>query len=138
MRFPYHGAGIGLILNGKILMGKRSDTPFHGTWCVPGGGTDKDIDSDDLSTAKRELREETSVDFSKLEAVYLGEWSLRLPFFSWTTFFFRIPSFEQKLVPNEFYELRWLDPSDILNRTDKKKHFRPFTKSEVRCLVDLL
>ena len=138
MRFPYHGAGIGLILDGKILMGRRSDTPFHGTWCVPGGGRDKALDSDDLSTAKREMWEETAVDFSKLDASYLGEWTLKLPFFSWTTFFFSIPSFDQKLVPNEFYELQWLDPASILDNSDKKKHFRPFTKSEVRSLLNLI
>ena len=138
MRFPYRGAGIGLLLDGKILMGRRSDHPFHGTWCVPGGTRDKALDSDDLSTAIRELREETSVDFMKLDAAYIGQWSLKLPFFRWTTFFYRISSFDQDLVPNEFYELQWLEPSAVLEKTDRKKHFRPFTRSEVRCLADIL
>ena len=140
MRFPYHGAGIGFILDGKILMGKRSDSPFHGTWCVPGGCREKGIDSDDLATAIREVEEETHIDFTSLKTEYMGKWTLKVPFFSWTTFFYRLDSFDQKPVPNEleFYELQWIDPQGILNRTDKKKHFRPFTKSEVRCLLGLI
>ena len=138
MRFPYHGAGLGLVLGNKILMGKRSDTPFHGTWCVPGGCREKSVDKDDLATAVRETREETGIVFSDLDATYLGTWTLKVPFFSWSTFFYRISSFDQKLVPFEFYELQWLDIQDILNKTDKKKHFRPFTKSEVQYLLNLL
>jgi len=138
MRFPYHGAGLGLVLGNKILMGKRSDTPFHGRWSVPGGCREKGVDKDDLATAVRETREETGIVFSDLDATYLGTWTLKAPFFSWSTFFYRISSFDQKLVPFEFYELQWLDIQDILNKADKKKHFRPFTKSEVQYLLNLL
>ena len=129
---------MGLVLGNKILMGKRSDTPFHGTWCVPGGCREKSVDKDDLATAVRETREEAGIVFSDLDATYLGTWTLKAPFFSWSTFFYRISSFDQKLVPFEFYELQWLDIQDILNKTDKKKHFRPFTKSEVQYLLSLL
>jgi len=129
---------LGLVLGNKILMGKRSDTPFHGTWCVPGGCREKSVDKDDLATAVRETREEAGIVFSDLDATYLGTWTLKAPFFSWSTFFYRISSFDQKLVPFEFYELQWLDIQDILNKTDKKKHFRPFTKSEVQYLLSLL
>ncbi|MBO6000345.1 MAG: NUDIX hydrolase [Spirochaetales bacterium] len=138
MRFPYHGAGIALVLDNKILMGKRSDTPFHGTWCVPGGCREKGIDKDDFATAVRETFEETGIVFSDLDATYLGKWTLKAPFFSWSTFFYRITSFDQKLVPFEFYELQWLKIDDILNKTDKKKHFRPFTKSEVQYLLSII
>ena len=139
MRFPYHGAGLALVMDNKILMGRRSDTPFHGTWCVPGGCREKGVDKDELSTAVRETFEETGIVFSDLEKPeFLGKWTLKVPFFSWSTFFYRISSFDQKLVPFEFYELQWLELEDILNRTDKKKHFRPFTKSEVQYLQSVL
>ena len=135
MRFPYHGAGIALVMDGRILMGKRSDRPFHGMWSIPGGCREIAKDSDELSTAIREFREETEIDFEKLDAKFICKWTLKVPFFSWTTYFYSIESQDLKPVPHEFFELLWLDPKDILEDRDKKKHFRPFTKSEVRCLL---
>ena len=133
MRFPYHGAGIGLIKDGTILLGKRSDHPFYGLWCVPGGCREK-TDASELCTAIREFTEETGVDFSFLEAKPIGSWKLRLPFFSWCTFFYSISDFEASFSLDEFSEVEWVP----LERIGKKKHLRPFTKSEVRCLSNLL
>ena len=133
MRFPYRGAGIGLVKDGRILLGKRSDHPFNGRWCVPGGGREKS-DSSELSTAIREFAEETGVDFSALNAKPLGSWKLRFPFFSWRTFFYGISDFEASFSLDEFSDIEWVSISEI----GKKKHLRPFTKSEVRCLSNLL
>ena len=138
MRFPYHGAGIGLVLGGKVLMGKRADSPFKGSWSVPGGGREKGLDTDEFATAVREFKEETELSFNDLHASFICKWTLKAPFFSWTTYYYRISKLDQKPVPHEFFELKWLDPNDIINGTDKKKHFRPFTKSEVRCLLNNL
>ena len=137
-RFPFHGSGIGLVMDGKILMGKRSTIPFEGTWTVPGGTFDSDEkDKYELDTAIRELREETALRFSDLKASYLGKWTLKGPFFSWTTFFYEIPSLDQEIIPNEFYDLIWLDPKYIVNGKYDMK-FRPFTKSEMKQLMQLL
>ena len=133
MRFPYHGAGIGLVKDGRILMGKRSDKPFKGTWCVPGGGREK-TDSSELDNAVREFTEETGVDFSALDAKAIGSWKLRLPFFSWRTFLYVITDFEASFSLDEFDQVEWIP----LEMVGKKKHLRPFTKSEVRCLSKLL
>ena len=133
MRFPYRGAGIGLILDGRILLGKRTDRPFKGQWCVPGGGREKP-DASELSTAAREFAEETGVDFSSLEAKPIGSWKLRLPFFRWCTFFYSISDFKASFSLDEFSEVEWVP----LDEVGKKMHLRPFTKSEVRCLIDLL
>lgn len=133
MRFPYHGAGIALVCDGRILFGKRSDRPFKGQWCVPGGGREK-TDASELENAIREFSEETGVDFSSLEAKAIGSWKLRLPFFSWVTFFYVVPSFEASFCLDEFSEIEWVPVSEA----GKKKHLRPFTRSEVRCLVRLL
>ena len=133
MRFPYHGAGIGLVHDGRILLGKRSDRPFAGTWCVPGGGREK-TDSSELDNAVREFSEETGVDFSALDAKAIGSWKLRLPFFSWQTYFYIIKDFEASLYPDEFDQIEWVPLEEVV----KKKHLRPFTKSEVRCLSKLL
>lgn len=137
-RFPFHGSGIGLVMDGKILMGKRSTIPFEDTWTVPGGTFDSnENDKYELDTAIRELREETALRFSDLNASYLGKWTLKGPFFSWTTFFYEIPSLEQEMVPNEFYDLLWLDPKYIVNGKYDMK-FRPFTKQEMKQLMNLL
>ena len=133
MRFPYHGAGIGLVCDGRILLGKRTDRPFRGLWCVPGGGREK-TDSSELYTAIREFTEETGVDFSTLNAKPIGSWKLRLPFFSWRTFFYSTSDLDASFSLNEFSEAEWVPLQEI----GKKKHLRPFTKSEVRCLSILL
>ena len=140
MRFPYRGAGIGLVKDGCLLLGKRSDTPFYGKWAVPGGSRDR-IDSDDLYTAKRELLEEMSVDFGSLESRFICSWTLKVPFFSWTTFFYAIDSFDQeiRLAPDEFSEYEWVPLDQLTGKGERtKKHLRPFVRSEVRCLVENL
>ena len=138
MRFPYHGAGIGLILNDSILVGKRSKSPFKDQWSVPGGSAEKGLDKNALETAMREFLEETGVDFKTLDAKAVCSWTLKVPFFSWTTFFYTVDSFSAELKPDEFSVLCWVPLKEILRNTDKKKHFRPFTKSEVRCVMDSL
>ena len=133
MRFPYHGAGIGLVCDGRILLGKRSDKPFRGQWCVPGGGREK-ADASELANAIREFTEETGVDFSSLDAKPIGSWKLRLPFFSWATFFYVVSDFKASFRPDEFSEIEWVQVAEV----GKKKHLRPFTRSEVRLLSRLL
>ena len=133
MRFPYHGAGIGLVHEGRILLGKRSDRPFRGLWSVPGGGREK-TDASELDNAVREFCEETGVDFVSLDAKPIGSWKLYLPFFSWRTFFYVVSDFKASFCLDEFSEIEWVPIREVR----KKKHLRPFTKSEVRCLEKLL
>lgn len=128
MRFPYRGAGIGLVYKDTLLVGKRSDHPFCGRWAVPGGGREAS-DKDYLETAIRELGEETGIVFSSLNAERLCSWTLRLPFFHWTTYYYRIESNDMTLCPNEFSSLQWVPIAEL-----KKKHLRPFMASEVRHL----
>ena len=138
MRFPYHGAGIGLVKDGCLLMGRRSDTPFFGRWAVPGGGRER-TDSDELETAKREFREETSVDFADLKTAFLCKWTLKVPFFSWTTYFFSVEGFEGQMHSDEFSEFEWVPLENLTcARKSRKKHLRPFTRSEVSFLMHYL
>ena len=138
MRFPYHGAGIGLVKDGCLLMGRRSDTPFYGRWAVPGGGRDK-ADSDEFATAVREFREETSVDFQSLKTVFICKWTLKVPFFSWSTYFYSVDSFDYEPHSDEFSEFEWVSLERLTGKgKGRKKHLRPFTRSEVRLLQENL
>ena len=132
LRFPYKGAGIGLVLNDSILIGKRSKKPFIGTWAVPGGGKEKDEDY--LSCAKREFYEETGCKLEALTAKPIGSWTLSfLPFFKWTTFFYQIDLFILQLKPDEFSELQWVSIEKV-----KARKCRPFTSFEIRKLKKLI
>lgn len=137
-RFPYHGAGVGLIMDGKILMGKRLNTPlFSDKWAVPGGTREK-FDADDFATATRELKEEMAINLENLDATYIGQWSLTIPFFSWKTYFYSIDSMDQQIVLKEFSEYRWLEIDKILDGSYSDLDFRPFTRSEMKKLAKLL
>ena len=134
MRFPYHGAGIGLVKDRCLLLGRRSDTPFYGKWAVPGGGRDKS-DSDEMATALREFKEETSIDFSDLDTSFICKWTLKAPFFSWTTYFYAVESFDYEPHSDEFSEFEWVPLESLTgNCKGRKKHLRPFTRSEVSFL----
>lgn len=136
MRFPYRGAGIGLVFEDKILLGLRSKKPFMRTWCVPGGGFDKAKDKDDLSNAVREFEEETGIRFDRCWE-FLGSFSLSVPFFSWKTFFFKVDSELTSFAPDEFYSLKWFHVSEIKKETAGFA-LRPFAVSEIRKLKSLL
>ena len=128
LRFPYKGAGIGLVYNGSILMGVRSKKPFLGTWAVPGGGKEKGEDY--LTCAKREFWEETGCKLDLLKPDIIGSWTLSfLPFFKWTTYFYKIEAFDSELKPSEFSQLEWVSLEKI-----KGLRCRPFTSWEIKTL----
>ena len=52
----------------KVLLIQRDLEPFAGTWALPGGFVEVDETLDEA--ARRELREETSIDVSYLEQLY--------------------------------------------------------------------
>ena len=123
MRFPYRGAGAVIVCNGMVLLGTRAKRPFKGSWCIPGGGTEKGENA--LQTAIRETAEETAIKLDKPSSD--RSWTLRLPFFSWTSYYF-----ELKKMPEteacEFNELRWVPVSDICLL---KGRLRPFLRKEL-------
>ena len=45
-----------------VLLIKRKNTPYRGSWALPGGHLDVDTDQTLLVTAERELEEETGID----------------------------------------------------------------------------
>ena len=132
MRFPYKGAGVGLVRKGRILIGMRSKKPFIGKWSVPCGGLEKGETY--LEDAMREFYEETGCDLKAMQRSFLGSWTLCLPpFFHWTTFFFKTDISEIKLSPSEFTCLEWISLDEV-----KSLPCRPFTWFEMRKLRKLL
>jgi len=133
MRFPYKGAGIALFYSNNegnfILLGQRSDHPFHNRWSVPGGFYEKIKDNSILSNAIREFDEETGVKFSNISTSFVGNWTLKLPFFKWTTFAYLTNEMILDFIPNEFYKLQWVNIKEL-----NKYKLRPFTKKEVSLL----
>ena len=123
MRFPYKGAGVVLICNGKVLVGMRSKKPFKNRWSIPGGSLEKGETY--LECALRELKEETGVNIENPQSCF-GKWTLCVPFFRWTSFFFSTDT-EAELTPSEFSVLKWLTPEEL-----GKKKLRPFTGSELK------
>lgn len=133
MRFPYKGAGIALINENSIFLGKRSKTPFIKTWAVPGGGFEKKKDKDYICTAIREFKEETSIDFNKLKTKYLGYWRLKFPFFCWTTYFYFYEGTFANLELDELSEVKWVNYRDT-----NKLRLRPFCKLEIHKALEFI
>jgi len=63
-----------IVKDGKILLGKKADGigPYPGTWLIPGGGVNVEIESID-EAMKREVKEETNLDVSKFDRMFFGE-----------------------------------------------------------------
>lgn len=127
MRFPYRGAGIGFVNSNGILLGKRSKKPFINRWAVPGGGYEKNKDSNYRECAIRELEEETSICIENVDSIYIGEWKLVVPFFSWHTYFYQTDQEFKNLKLDELYELKWIPFNEI-----NKLKLRPFMKNEIK------
>ncbi|HIH20576.1 TPA: NUDIX domain-containing protein [Candidatus Micrarchaeota archaeon] len=110
------GAAVVLKKNGKVLLGKRSNTVGHGFWCLPGGK----VELGELveHAAKRELLEETSVRAKKLKFAGFVE-ALRAEENreeGWITLVFNCSSYSGKprVVKGEkFSEWAWFSPKKL-------------------------
>jgi 8-oxo-dGTP pyrophosphatase MutT (NUDIX family) len=96
-----------------LLLKRHPDDLGGGMWGLPGGK--QDADEDPLTAAKRELKEETSLEVNSVS--YLGLHEVRMPHGSvhMKSFHARVSGEEAILLnPDEHDSYRWQDISSLL------------------------
>jgi 8-oxo-dGTP diphosphatase len=85
----------------QVLIAERAEPPFEGSWELPGGFIDVDLDADLEACARRKLQEKTGVESPYLEQ--LGSWgNRRRDPRGWSVthvYFTLMPSDDVQLVP---------------------------------------
>ena len=95
-----------------ILLTKRNVEPFKGRWCMPGGHIEAYETA--LDAVKREVREETGLEF---DPVFFGHCEEILPevnFHAIVLFFTGTPSGTAVADPKEVAEIRWFPLRECL------------------------
>jgi 8-oxo-dGTP diphosphatase len=108
--------GAAIVFDGKLLIMKRADHDdvFPGHYEIPGGGVDEGEDL--LVAVKRETKEETGLDISRV-ADYCGTFDYRLDdgrLVRQFNFFLDPVTMDVKLDPNEHSVFHWWDPADTV------------------------
>ncbi|MFQ5647768.1 MAG: NUDIX hydrolase [Candidatus Aenigmatarchaeota archaeon] len=117
------GIGVLFVKDGKVLLGKRHDDPVkadselhgEGTWTVPGGKMD--FQESPIKGARREAREETSLEAKGLELISVG--NEVVPDAHFVTLGFLCREFEGEprvMEPDEITEWRWFRPDELPER----------------------
>jgi ADP-ribose pyrophosphatase YjhB (NUDIX family) len=97
--------GIIITKENKILMVKRGEEPFKGTWTLPGGHIEKD--ESDSEAAIREAKEETSL---KINPKYFGSYEESFEELGW---FAIVSIFEAKTVKD--FDSSKVDKKEVLD-----------------------
>lgn len=125
------GAGILFTDGSGILLLKRAhgtDNPH--TWGLPGGKTDGD--ETPMTTARREVREETGL--KSIPGRLLGDFEHKDSHHRWTTFLYRVDEpFDVPLLSNEHEDWSWVDLDEI-PETDLHPRLREQVSSYIRTI----
>jgi 8-oxo-dGTP diphosphatase len=95
-----------------ILLTKRNVEPFKGFWCIPGGHIEQNEDA--VTAVKREVKEETNLDFTPRFLSYLDEIFLERNTHNVVLIFQGEASGEVKAEPAEVTETGWFPIADAL------------------------
>jgi 8-oxo-dGTP diphosphatase len=96
---------------GKILLTRRAVAPFKGLWCIPGGHIE--IGERVEETIRREVKEETGLDFSPRFFGYFNEIFPELEWYAVVLVFAGRASGEVR-SNEEVSEWKWLLPAEAL------------------------
>lgn len=114
----------------KLLLGKRIGKVGYGTWCLPGGHFEF---GEHLSeAAKRELKEETSLEASELEFIQMLNQPGTAVHYVHMNFLAKKWSGEPKLTePNKFAEWKWFDLNNLPEMFEGHEQFIPAFKEKI-------
>ncbi|USH04357.1 NUDIX hydrolase [Grimontia kaedaensis] len=109
----------------KVLLVKRANQPFEGLWGLPGGFIDQDLDLNTDDTAKRKLKEKTSVEPQYLEQLQVFSGDKRDPRgYSITLVYYALVT-EQKVSTHisTVDDVAWFDVNALAEITLAFDHF---------------
>lgn len=108
--------------DGKVLLGRRSNTTGSGTWCFPGGAVERGELA--VDAAKRELLEEAGLEALELE--FAGFVDRPFPEQYWITLVFKCKRFSGNVEvrePHKVGEWNWFSerelPSPLFGHTQE-------------------
>lgn len=103
-----------IVEDGKVLLVLRQHEPFKGTWTLPGGHIDEG--ESDVKAVKREVKEETGLDFIP---EYFGSYEEsfdEMRYFAYVSIFygkFRGVINKKKVDKNEIIDIAWYRPDQL-------------------------
>lgn len=94
-----------IVKEGRVLLQLRNRKPFRGRWGLPGGHIERGESAE--AAVKREVREETGLDFSPEFFCYSDEICPEEDWHALVIFFTGKASGRERPDPEEVRELRW-------------------------------
>ncbi len=111
----FAGSAVALLKDGKVLLGKRTNTLGRGTWCFPGGKIEPGERA--LDAVKRELKEEAGLDVELGDLEFTGYVDTPYPPTQfWLTLFFRCTEFSGEPSATEQHKIdcwQWFSKDDL-------------------------
>lgn len=116
------GVAVAVLNDGKVLLGKRTNTIGSGSWCFPGGAMEPGERV--VDAAKRELREEAGIEALDLD--FMGFVDTPYPPSQfWNTLVFKCTRFSgevRECEPQKMAEWQWFSkdslPSPLFGHTN--------------------
>ena len=91
----------------EVLLTKRNVDPFKGMWCIPGGHVEQFEDA--FTAVKREVKEETNLDFNPSFLTYLDEIYPEKNIHNVVLLFYGEAEDELRIQPEEVLEAGWFE-----------------------------
>ena len=111
-----------IVSNGHILLTRRSNDPFKGYWCLPGGHIDPNETAEEAVV--REVKEETGLDLIPKFLGYCDEIFPDIGFHHVVLAFSGSVSGDLNIEPKEVVEAEWFNYEDVLEQDLAFDHSR--------------